>query len=51
MNWEPVPAPKQLNECDCGSTDVERKPDGLVKLYRCAACETILGDLTMGHEP
>jgi len=51
MEWKPAPAPAMLKDCSCGSDDVEQKPDGLVKLYRCAACGTTLGDLTMGHEP
>jgi transcription initiation factor TFIIIB Brf1 subunit/transcription initiation factor TFIIB len=51
MEWRPAVAPAILNACDCGSDDVEKKPDGLVKLYRCADCGTVLGDITMGHEP
>jgi len=51
MQWEPSAAPAALKACDCGSDRVEKKPDGLVKLFRCANCETVLGDLTMGHEP
>jgi hypothetical protein len=51
MEWTPTSAPAMLNACDCGSDDVEVRPDGLVKLYRCADCESALGDLTMGHEP
>jgi hypothetical protein len=51
MEWKRVARPAQLNACGCGSDVVEEKPDGLVRLYRCASCHTILGDLTMGHEP
>ncbi len=51
MNWKPSAAPSQLNSCDCGSDDVEERPDGLVTAYRCADCGTSLGDITMGHEP
>jgi hypothetical protein len=51
MEWTPTAAPAMLNACDCGSDSVEVRPDGLVKLYRCADCESILGDITMGHEP
>ncbi len=51
MDWKRTRAPAQLHSCSCGSTTVEVKPDGLVKLYRCHACQNILGDLTMGHEP
>jgi hypothetical protein len=51
MEWTPTATPAMLNACDCGSDSVEVRPDGLVKLYRCADCESILGDITMGHEP
>ena len=51
MEWKVSAAPAQLKSCDCGADAVEKKPDGLVKLYRCAECKSILGDLTMGHEP
>jgi len=51
MEWTPTAAPAQLNACDCGSDDVEERPDGLVRLYRCAECHTTLGDIVMGHEP
>lgn len=51
MEWSRAPQPSQIDDCDCGSDDVEEKPDGLVRLYRCRECHTILGDLTMGHEP
>lgn len=51
MEWTRVPRPSQLADCGCGSEIVEEKPDGLVRLYRCGECGTILGDLTMGHEP
>jgi hypothetical protein len=51
MNWKPTATPSQLKSCDCGSDAVEEKPDGLVRLYRCADCGATLGDITMGHEP
>jgi hypothetical protein len=51
MSWKPVPAPPILDSCDCGSESVETQSDGLVKRYRCADCNTFLGDITMGHEP
>lgn len=51
MEWKRVTPPAQLQDCVCGCEYVEKKPDGLVKLYRCWECQTILGDLTMGHEP
>lgn len=51
MEWKPSAPPAQLKSCDCGSDDVEEKPDGLVRLFRCADCKTSLGDITMGHEP
>ncbi|MFC7073321.1 hypothetical protein ACFQJ7_01090 [Halovenus rubra] len=51
MEWKRVTPPSQLRSCSCGCDYVDEKPDGLVKLYRCSDCHTILGDLTMGHEP
>lgn len=51
MEWKRTSAPSQLMACDCGSTVVEEKPDGLVRLYRCADCQSTLGDLMIGHEP
>ena len=51
MAWKPAPAPEFLNSCDCGSENVEKNADGLVKEFRCADCGTFLGDTTMGHEP
>lgn len=51
MEWYTSAAPAALQACECGSDAVEKKPDGLVRLYRCADCKTLLGDLTMGHEP
>lgn len=51
MEWTTTSPPPGLNSCDCGSTAVEERPDGLVRLYRCADCHNILGDMTMGHEP
>lgn len=51
MQWKRSSAPSQLNACSCGSDAVEEKADGLVTLYRCADCHTVLGDITMGHEP
>jgi hypothetical protein len=51
VDWKRSSAPAQLKECSCGSTAVEELADGLVTRYRCADCETSLGDITMGHEP
>jgi predicted SprT family Zn-dependent metalloprotease len=51
MEWTRTSAPSIVNACECGSDKVEVRPDGLVKLYRCAECHTSLGDLTMGREP
>jgi predicted SprT family Zn-dependent metalloprotease len=51
MNWKSSAAPSQLNSCECGSEDVEERPDGLVTQYRCADCGSSLGDITIGHEP
>jgi hypothetical protein len=51
VQWKRSSAPSQLNACSCGSDAVEEKADGLVTLYRCADCHTVLGDITMGHEP
>lgn len=51
MEWKRARPPAQLHSCSCESEFVEVKPDGLVKLYRCGSCHSILGDLTMGHEP
>jgi hypothetical protein len=51
MEWNRATRPTQLNACSCGHEAVEEKPDGLVRLYRCAKCHSILGDMTMGHEP
>lgn len=51
MGWKPVPTPDFLNECACGSDDVETQADGIVREYRCADCGTFLGDATIGHEP
>ena len=51
MAWKPAPVPGFLNSCECGSEDVERNSDGLVKEFRCADCGEFLGDTTMGSEP
>lgn len=51
MEWKRAAPPATLNACDCGGDFVEKKPDGLVRLYRCGDCHTVLGDFTMGHEP
>ena len=51
MEWARCKPPSQIHSCECGSTVVEELADGLVRRYRCAECETGLGDVTMGHEP
>jgi hypothetical protein len=51
MEWTRCKPPSQINSCSCGSTVVEELADGLVRRYRCAECQSGLGDVTMGHEP
>lgn len=51
MEWIRCKPPSTVKACDCGSKYVEKRPDGLVKSYRCAECHAGLGDITMGHEP
>lgn len=51
MQWASSVRPSQLRSCECKSEAVEQRPDGIVRLYRCAECHTILGDIAMGHEP
>jgi hypothetical protein len=51
MEWRRSSTPARINECGCGSTSVEVRADGIVRHYRCAACLSPLGDLTMGPEP
>jgi len=51
MEWKRTAAPTTLMSCDCGCDAVEQRADGLVRLYRCAGCQSSLGDITIGHEP